>query len=576
MSYKTLYRVFRPRVFDDVAGQAHITDILKKQVESGKASHAYMFCGPRGTGKTSTAKILANALNCLDPKGGNPCGECEVCRSFLEDSFVDIVEIDAASNNGVDNVRDIREKVSLMPAGGKYKVYIIDEVHMLSTGAFNALLKTLEEPPPHAVFILATTEQRKVPATILSRCQKYDFRRITDEDIIARMKFVAAETGAEYTDDALALIARQAEGAMRDALSIMDQCIAASCSLTVESVSECMGIAPGEVLERLVSAILGEEPSEAVVLLNTLLGEGVSPHNLLRDMIAETANRLASARDDHTRAGVLRSLEALIAAQPDMRYSAVPSAVVLAAVVRASMNTVDVDTKDFELRIRKLEQRVEKLAAGGMSVRTASAPTPTATQPAKQVVQPALQVETAETALPDVQNQLDPDDVPPWEDEQEYRQKQEQAAAVKAQKAKQAANERAAEQAERDKAEQAAKEAKESRASAETIDSAGALAEMRAAIMRENPLLTPSISAVDSIEVKGGKVLLYTSADNRSIVDMLAAEAYRKSMAAMTSDIFGRELALEAISKDEAADEGDIQMELIAMFGEENVQIVDE
>ncbi len=550
MSYKTLYRVFRPRIFDDVAGQAHITDILKKQVESGKASHAYLFCGPRGTGKTSTAKILANALNCQNPKGGNPCGVCEVCKSFMEDSFVDIVEIDAASNNGVDNVRDIREKVSLLPANGKYKVYIIDEVHMLSTGAFNALLKTLEEPPPHAVFILATTEQRKVPATILSRCQKYDFRRITDEDIIARMKFVAGETAAQYTNEALELIAKQAEGAMRDALSIMDQCIAASGDLTVESVSECMGIAPGEVLGRLVSSILEEEPAEAVTLLNTLINEGVSPHNLLRDMIAETANRLAAAKDDHTRAGILRSLEALIAAQPDMRYSAVPSAVVLAAVVRAAMNTVDVDTKDFELRIKKLEQRVERLAAA-----------------------PALPVEDA-TSAP--QASVDTDDVPPWEDEQEYRQKQQQAAAAKAQKAEQTANERAAEQAERDKAERAAQEAKEARGSAEAIDSAGALAEMKAAIMRENPLLTPSISAVDSVEVKGGKLLLYTSADNRAIVDMLAAEAYKKAMDVMTAEIFGRALALEARSQAEAADDGDIQMELIAMFGEENVQILDD
>ena len=223
MAYKTLYRVFRPKTFDEVYGQQHITDILKKQVMTGQVAHAYLFYGPRGTGKTSTAKIFANAINCLAPQDGNPCGKCEVCAGVANEAFVDIVEIDAASNNSVDNVRDIREKVSLLPALGKYKVYIIDEVHMLSSGAFNALLKTLEEPPAHAVFILATTEIRKLPATILSRCQRYDFKRITEEDIVARLREVAEKTGLQYEEDALTMIAQSAEGAMRDALSVMDR-----------------------------------------------------------------------------------------------------------------------------------------------------------------------------------------------------------------------------------------------------------------------------------------------------------------------------------------------------------------
>ncbi|MDL2236927.1 DNA polymerase III subunit gamma/tau, partial [Christensenellaceae bacterium OttesenSCG-928-K19] len=364
MSYKSLYRVYRPDTFDDVYGQQQITDILKNQVAGGKPSHAYLFCGPRGTGKTSTAKIFANALNCLNLQNGNPCHECEVCKGFEKDAFVDIVEIDAASNNGVDNVRDIREKVSLLPAQGKYKVYIIDEVHMLSPGAFNALLKTLEEPPPHAVFILATTEIRKVPATILSRCQRYDFKRITERDIMARLAFVADKQGIEYEEDALKLIAQQAEGAMRDALSIMDQCIAAQDRLTKETVFETVGIADSQEITELAQAILGENAGQALALVDSMLQGGVSAHNILRDTIVALSEELAkTVRDPYKCANTLRSLEALIGVQTTLRYAGVPNAVLIAAVVRAASNTTDVDTEDMELRLKKLEQRVEKLAS---------------------------------------------------------------------------------------------------------------------------------------------------------------------------------------------------------------------
>ena len=222
--YQALYRKYRPRTFDEVCGQEHITETLKAQVASGRLSHAYLFVGTRGTGKTTCAKILAKAVNCLHPVDGNPCGECAACRGIDEGSVLDVVEIDAASNNGVENVRALREEAVFSPASVKKRVYIIDEVHMLSTAAFNALLKILEEPPEHLMFILATTELRKVPGTILSRCQRYSFRRL-DADVIAkRLNYIAAREGFDLTPEGAALLARLADGGMRDAISLLDQC----------------------------------------------------------------------------------------------------------------------------------------------------------------------------------------------------------------------------------------------------------------------------------------------------------------------------------------------------------------
>jgi DNA polymerase-3 subunit gamma/tau len=382
MTYKTLYRVFRPSVFDDVYGRAY-NGCIEKPDKIRQAFSRLPFLRPQGNGKTSTAKIFANALNCLSPEDGSPCGECEVCREFKNDNFVDIIEIDAASNNGVDNVRDIREKATLLPASGKYKVYIIDEVHMLSQGAFNALLKTLEEPPAHAVFILATTEQRKVPATISSRCQKYDFKRLGEDDILARLEYVAGQTGVGCEREALELITKQAEGAMRDALSIMDQCIAGKDTLRLEDVIETMGIAKSEKMRELADAVNDENTQEAVSILGSMFAEGTSPHNVLRDLIVELSEDLAAnARDAYKCSGILRSIEALIAAQASIRYSNVPDAVLTAAVVRAAVNTTDTDMGDIGLRLKKLEDRVERLvsaqargqAVSGAAVKTAGPP----------------------------------------------------------------------------------------------------------------------------------------------------------------------------------------------------------
>ncbi|HEY5583423.1 MAG TPA: DNA polymerase III subunit gamma/tau [Ruminiclostridium sp.] len=256
MSYTALYRKWRPLVFEDVVEQEHVVRTIKNTVKSERVAHAYLFCGTRGTGKTTMAKIFARAINCLNPKDGDPCNECEICKGILSDSILDVVEIDAASNNSVDNIREIREEVVYAPSQAKYKVYIIDEVHMLSAGAFNALLKTLEEPPPHVVFILATTDPHKLPATILSRCQRFDFKKITPNSIAQRIKLVADASEIKIGEDAALLIARLADGAMRDALSILDQCIAVGDrSVTHQNVLDIIGIVSDDFISELVDDI---------------------------------------------------------------------------------------------------------------------------------------------------------------------------------------------------------------------------------------------------------------------------------------------------------------------------------
>lgn len=293
--YQALYRKYRPRTFDEVCGQEHITETLKAQVASGRLSHAYLFVGTRGTGKTSCAKILAKAVNCLHPVDGNPCGECAACRGIDDGSVLDVVEIDAASNNGVDNIRDLRDETAYTPSACAYKVYIIDEVHMLSIAAFNALLKIMEEPPSHVIFILATTEIHKVPATILSRCQRYDFGRIKPEDIAARVSYVAAQEQLELTEGAAALIARLADGALRDALSILDTCAGVSTQIDEELVRRMAGVTDRSYLFRISKALHNKNATEALAEVAQLRQQSVDMKRLCEELIAHYRNLMLAA-----------------------------------------------------------------------------------------------------------------------------------------------------------------------------------------------------------------------------------------------------------------------------------------
>ena len=292
-AYQALYRKYRPQTFDDVSGQAAVTQTLKTQLMSGKMSHAYLFTGSRGTGKTSCAKILAKAVNCLHPDNGNPCNACEACRAIDSGSCMDVLEIDAASNNGVDNVRDLRDDAIYTPSQVKMRVYIIDEVHMLSISAFNALLKIIEEPPEHLLFILATTELHKVPATILSRCQRFSFRRISQEDIAARLQYVAYQENIDLDDSAARVLARLADGGMRDGLSLLDQCASATTGeLTAERVYACLGIAGEQKCGELMGYIAAHDTRKALELFNRLYAEGKDLGALLDELACLTRDLL--------------------------------------------------------------------------------------------------------------------------------------------------------------------------------------------------------------------------------------------------------------------------------------------
>lgn len=286
MGYTALYRKFRPLNFEEMVGQEHITRTLKNQIIANRVGHAYLFNGGRGTGKTSAAKILARAINCLDPKDGEPCNECEICKGALSGSLTDIVEMDAASNNSVEDIRSIREEVNFLPTKAKYRVYIIDEVHMLSTGAFNALLKTLEEPPEHVKFILATTEPQKLPATILSRCQRFDFKKISNEDIIKRLEIVCKESNIQISKGALNIIAVLSEGAMRDALSILERCIQdGDNDIDENKIKDLVGIPKITFVHNTLEAIIEYDVEEALKNINDVINDGKDIVNFLWEIV---------------------------------------------------------------------------------------------------------------------------------------------------------------------------------------------------------------------------------------------------------------------------------------------------
>ncbi len=361
MGYQALYRQWRPTRFADFVGQEAVITTLRNQVSSGRVAHAYLFCGSRGTGKTSAAKVMARAINCLTPDQGEPCGVCEVCLRLAEENNLDVVEIDAASNNGVDEIRDLRDKVKYPPQYGQYRVYIIDEVHMLSSGAFNALLKTLEEPPPHAVFILATTEPQKLPATILSRCQRYDFHRIPAIQMVPRLREAAEKAGAQTEPAALDRIARAAEGGMRDALSILDMCLSYSDGKLDEAlVLQVLGASDRDFLFRFSRALLAGDSADALSLIDQLMRGGREAQVFARDITqhlralmlaqhcgdalsdvleitAEDARRYAEQAATVSGARLLTMLDLFIAAEADMKWANQPRVALEMAAVRACL-----------------------------------------------------------------------------------------------------------------------------------------------------------------------------------------------------------------------------------------------
>ena len=388
MAYLAFYRMFRPDTLDKVVRQEHIVKILKNQIESGKIGHAYLFCGPRGTGKTSVAKIFARAINCEHPVNGSPCGKCPACLALSSGGNLDISEIDAASNNGVDEMRDLREKVQYPPVAGRYKVYIIDEVHMLTASAFNAVLKTLEEPPAHAVFILATTEPQKIPATILSRCMRFDFKLIPQRDLEGLLKGILQKIGKEYEEEAVAAIARAGAGSARDTLSIADMCVSySSGKLTYSDVNAVLGSADFYKIAEVVRMLLCDNSGGALSSAEEVFAGGKSAGVFIKDILSFLNNvavakmcknakqilnlpdEMFSAISDMAQADghkILRATEIFVKAEGDMRYAADARVVLETAILRCTLPQADYNIDSLIARVSALEKKLENGVAASV------------------------------------------------------------------------------------------------------------------------------------------------------------------------------------------------------------------
>ena len=430
MAHLSLYRKYRPASFDKIVRQEHVVRVLTNQIERGEVGHAYLFTGPRGTGKTSVARIFARAVNCEHPVNGSPCGKCPACLALSENTL-DIAEIDAASNNGVGEMRDLREKVQYPPVNGKYKVYIIDEVHMLTDSAFNALLKTLEEPPAHAIFILATTEPHKIPATILSRCMRLDFKLIPEEDLEAHLKGILDEMGRAYEPEAVAAIARAGAGSDRDMLSIAEMCLAYGDKLTYAGVTGVLGSADFSTNAGLVGAILGGDVSAALAAAEEALAAGKGVGVLLKDLL-QLLNRVSIAKtcpnaekllalpkeffqkvkkiaEKSDGRAVLRAAEIFARAENELRFASSPRISLETAILRAAMPQADADTDALLLRVAALEKQVERLMSGGAAVRQTAdrREAPPAAEPAAEELPPL-----PEPPPDDGEGASDPTDIP--------------------------------------------------------------------------------------------------------------------------------------------------------------------
>lgn len=384
MSYQALYRQWRPLDFDEIIGQNHIVIPLKNQIVSNTYGHAYIFSGTRGTGKTSTAKIFARAVNCLNNTNGNPCNQCENCLSILDDQFIDVVEMDAASNNSVDDIRELREHIKFAPSKGKFKVYIIDEVHMLSQGAFNALLKTLEEPPEYVLFILATTELHKIPATILSRCQRFDFKRVSFEEILNRLEYICKKTKIEYDVEALKLIIQKSDGAVRDTLSALDQCLSVGDGkLSIEGVVNVLGIVEKTQILTLIQFIESNQPSEALLTVDNIISQGKDLNQFTSSMIEvyrdimilrmvkehhaslidASAEYIESVRDisnQLTPTHLSRALDELINLSKVLKYAQNKRALFESTLIKLMYPETDDNLKGLIERIEKIEAKLLK------------------------------------------------------------------------------------------------------------------------------------------------------------------------------------------------------------------------
>ena len=402
MAYRALYRQWRPSDFSHVVGQKAVIDTLRNQVVNDRIAHAYLFCGSRGTGKTSTAKILARAINCEHPNNGDPCGECSNCLRMEREESLDIIEIDAASNNGVDEMRDLRESVKYPPQFGRYKVYIVDEVHMLTASAFNALLKTLEEPPAHIVFILATTEPQKLPETILSRCQRFDFGRLSVPEIVSRLREASDGAGAEVSDGALMLIARAAEGGMRDALSILDMCLGYGNRIDESSVRSILGTSDQSFLFRFVQALAEENAPDVFRMIDELMMAGKEPAVFAKDISRHVRNLILSrcceeqveqildltkedAAEFRNQAGqftvtrLMKILDLFMALETEMRYAAAPRLALENTALKCCIRTLDQDPQALMDRIDELEKQIADLRKNGAAIPAAVREKPAST-----------------------------------------------------------------------------------------------------------------------------------------------------------------------------------------------------
>ncbi len=419
--YQVLYRKYRPQVFSDIAGQEHVTSTLSNELKEGKISHAYLFNGSRGTGKTTCARILAKAVNCLNPQDGNPCNECEMCRGIDNGSILDVIEIDAASNRGVDNIRDLTDEANFTPANAKYRVYIIDEVHMLTIEAFNALLKTLEEPPEHVKFILATTEVHKLPPTILSRCQRFDFRRIPVEDIVKRLKFVCQSEGLSIDDSAANLVASIADGALRDALSLLDQCASRSKDITAEVVESAAGMAGKSYLYDLADALNDKDTAKVFQMIDDLHNASCDMERLCSELIshfrnlmvvktvkkaeglivctAEELRKIGEQSQKFTLENILYCLSQLETTLANIKRGLSGRIETEMAMVRICSPKLDETNKGLLSRVAELEMKLSSIAQGERVV--VKQETKPAETPVKEEKKPALPVEDSFTPPPE-------------------------------------------------------------------------------------------------------------------------------------------------------------------------------